>query len=156
MWLVEQTGDYATSRFHHIRDATFDGIPNGQMDGAYHRSCILSELHNFNRVIVVRPLANGWGKSKLPQNYFDVQDWNTEMWFSASYKAEIDAMKRINTLIDMGVIKDPRFNQVEIHEIEPTTPAGYFNYFIEREAVFNCAMKQANELFTEFGPRQRL
>jgi hypothetical protein len=31
--------------------------PNRQMDGAYHRSCIVSELHNFDRVIVCRPLA---------------------------------------------------------------------------------------------------
>src|SRR5215472_839148 len=38
----------------------FADIPNRQMDGAYHRSCIVSELHNFDRVIVCRPLANGW------------------------------------------------------------------------------------------------
>jgi len=31
--------------------------PGGQMDGAYHRSCIISELHDFDRVFVARPLA---------------------------------------------------------------------------------------------------
>src|SRR5215813_4286397 len=38
----------------------FADIPDRQMDGAYHRSCIVSELHKFDRVIVCRPLANGW------------------------------------------------------------------------------------------------
>jgi hypothetical protein len=77
----------------------FAGIPNGRMDGAYHRSCLFSELHNFDRVIVCRPLANSWSGDMLPKSYFDVQDWNTEMWFSVGYKAEVDAMKRINSLI---------------------------------------------------------
>ena len=80
----------------------FADIPNRRMDGAYHRSCILSELHNFDRVIVCRPLANGWVSDALPMSYFDVQDWNTEMWFSVGYKAEVDAMKRINSLIASG------------------------------------------------------
>jgi hypothetical protein len=26
LWLVEQTGDYATRRFHHIRDATLGRV----------------------------------------------------------------------------------------------------------------------------------
>ncbi len=40
----------------------FADTPNRQIDGAYHRSCIVSELHNFDRVIVCRPLAN----AKIP------------------------------------------------------------------------------------------
>ncbi|MGE5156502.1 MAG: hypothetical protein ACM3OF_00005, partial [Gemmatimonas sp.] len=38
----------------------FHDMPGGRMDGAYHRSCILSELHVFDRIFVARPLANGW------------------------------------------------------------------------------------------------
>jgi hypothetical protein len=125
----------------------FADIPNRQMDGAYHRSCILSELHNFDRVIVCRPLANGWLRDKLPKSYFDVQDWNTEMWFSVGYKAEVDAMKRINRLIHSGAITDPSYKLVDIQEIEPTTPAGYFNYFIERDAVFEDARSKADARF---------
>ncbi|WP_198350989.1 hypothetical protein [Flavisphingomonas formosensis] len=126
----------------------FAGMPTEQMDGAYHRSCILSELHGFDDVIVCRPLANGWRKADLPENYFDVQDWNTEMWFSVGYKAEVDAMKRINALVKKGVI-DPKagMKYVDIHEIEPVTPAGYFNYFIERDSVFEDARAKADRLF---------
>ncbi len=125
----------------------FANIPNGQMDGAYNRSCILSELHNFDRVIVCRPLANGWGNHTLPENYFDVQDWNTEMWFSVCYKAEVDAMKRINSLIESGVITDRKYKLVDLLEIEPETPAGYFNYFVERDSVFEDARRKADALF---------
>ena len=117
------------------------------MDGAYHRSCIVSELHNFDRVIVCRPLANGWSGDMLPKSYFDVQDWNTEMWFSAGYKAEVDAMKRINSLVASGTITDPSYKLVDIHEVELTTPAGYFNYFIERDSVFEDARHKADALF---------
>jgi hypothetical protein len=125
----------------------FADIPNRQMDGAYHRSCIVAELHNFKRVIVCRPLANGWSGDTLPKSYFDVQDWNTEMWFSVGYKAEVDAMKRINSLIDSKVITDPNYKLVDIQEVEPTTPAGYFNYFIERDSVFEDARSKADALF---------
>lgn len=124
----------------------FDGLPDGKMDGAYHRSCIVSELHNFHRVIVVRPLANGWLNTQLPRSWFDVQDWQCEMWFSVGYKAEVDAMKRINQLIRDGVIKDSRFKFVELYEIEPPTPAGYFNYFVERETVFEAARARGDDL----------
>ena len=125
----------------------FADTPNRQIDGAYHRSCIVSELHNFDRVIVCRPLANGWSGAAWPKSYFDVQDWNTEMWFSVGYKAEVDAMKRINSLVHSGVITDPNYRLVDIQEVEPTTPAGYFNYFIERDSVFEDARSKADALF---------
>jgi hypothetical protein len=141
----------------------FGELPAERMDGAYHRSCILSELHNFDDVIVCRPLANGWGKDgKLPKSYFDVQDWNTEMWFSVGYKAEVDAMKRINALIERGALKpDAGLKYVYLHEIEPETPAGYFNYFIERDSVFEAARLKAAKLFEwlkggKKGPRPEL
>lgn len=128
----------------------FEGAPDGRMDGAYLRSCIVSELHNFDRVIISRPLARGWVNSSPPRSYFDVQDWNTEMWFSVAYKAEIDAMVRINQLVESGKISDSKFRFVELHEVAPETPAGYFNFFVEREAVFDAARQEAEQLFRSF------
>lgn len=125
----------------------FQGLPNGLMDGAYHRSCILSELHVFPRVMVARPLANGW-LGRQPSNYFDVQDWQCEMWFSVGYQAEVDAMKRINAMIDNDYVKPGApLTRVDLIEIEPPTPAGYFNFFIERGAVFEAAYVMADEAF---------
>ena len=132
----------------------FAGMPGGLIDGAYHRSCILSELHNFEDIFVCRPLANGWRDNELPQNYFDVQDWNTEMWFSVSYKAEVDAMKRINRLVNRGAFRpEAGMKEVRLWEVEPDTPAGYFNYFIERESVFDAARAQGSEKFREAAVR---
>jgi len=128
----------------------FGGRPGGQMDGAYHRSCIISELHMFDRVFVARPLAQGW-RDKEPANWFEVQDWQCEMWFSVAYKAEVDALKRINDLIAAGALTDPKFKPVELVEVEPETPAGYFHYFVERPEVYDRAFKLSEEKFAEFG-----
>jgi hypothetical protein len=128
----------------------FQHIPGGQMDGAYYRSCIVSELHVFDRIFVARPLANGW-YGKQPSNWFDVQDWNCEMWFSVGYKAEVDALRRINDLIDAGIIKDEKFKKVELIEIEPETPAGYFHYFVERNQVYDRAFELSEKVFERLG-----
>lgn len=125
----------------------FDKLPDGQMDGAYHRACLVAELHAFKRVFVARPLANGWLGAERPRNWFEVQDWQYEMWFSAAYKAEVDAMVRINQLIDSGHLTDDRYNKVELIEVAPDTPAGYFNYFVERGGVFDAAYRKAKAAF---------
>jgi hypothetical protein len=128
----------------------FHNMPEGQMDGAYHRSCIVSELHVFDRIFVARPLANGW-RGKEPANWFEVQDWIYEMWFSVGYKAEVAGLRRINDLIEAGVILQDKFKKVELIEIEPETPAGYFHYFVERNDVYEEAIRVAEETFASLG-----
>ncbi len=128
----------------------FQGRPGGQMDGAYHRSCIVSELHVFDRIFVARPLAEGW-RTRQPANWFEVQDWQTEMWFSVGYKAEVDGLRRINDLIEAGALSGEKFKPVELVEIEPETPAGYFHYFVERPEVYAAAFKEAEEKFARLG-----
>jgi hypothetical protein len=118
------------------------------MDGAYSRSCLISELHEFNHIFVARPLAQGWTK-KAPSNWFEVQDWQTEMWFSASYKAEVDTLNQINGLVRDKLLKSP-FKQVELIEVAPETPAGYFNFFIERKKIYDRAYKCALEKFAAY------
>jgi hypothetical protein len=124
----------------------FEQLPGGMLDGAYHRSCLVSELHEFDRIFVARPLANGWLGRRPPSNWFEVQDWNTEMWFSVGYKAEVEALSRINDLIEAGLL-DKKFKKVELVEIAPETPAGYFNFFIERGEVYERAFKKASVEF---------
>ena len=51
----------------------FDRLPGGLMDGAYHRPCIVAELHRFAKIFAVRPLAQG-ERGKVPASWFDVQD----------------------------------------------------------------------------------
>jgi hypothetical protein len=124
----------------------FDHLPQPHlMDGAYHRACLVSELHTFNRIFVARPLSQGW-PGHGPRNWFEVQDWQTEMWFSAGYKAEVDALNQINGLVKAKLLHDP-FKVVQLIEIAPPTPAGFFNYFIERKRVYNRAVREAVEAF---------
>lgn len=73
------------------------------------------------------------------------------MWFSVGYKAEVDALRRINDLIDAGVITDKKFKKVELIEIEPETPAGYFHYFVERNEVYDRAFELAERTFASLG-----
>jgi hypothetical protein len=118
------------------------------IDGAYDRSCIVSELHQFDRIFVARPLAQGWLEKGGPSSWFEVQDWQTEMWFSAGYKAEVDALNQINGLVRANKLHDPNYKEVKLIEIAPKTPAGFFNYFVERKAVYRRAYDLAIEKFT--------
>jgi hypothetical protein len=134
----------------------FDNLPQPNLiDGAYDRACIVSELHIFDRIFVARPLAQGWvGRNGPPGNWFEVQDWQTEMWFSAGYKAEVAALSQINGLIKAGMISPSSpLKQVELIEIAPETPAGFFNYFVEREKVYERAYEEAAKKFTALGFR---
>jgi len=123
----------------------FEGLPGGLMDGAYQRPCIVAELHSFDRIYAVRPLAQGW-RGKVPASWFDVQDWQCEMWFSAGYAAEVADMQRINRLIDKSALADPRYRKIELIEIATDHPAGYFNYFTERPQVFDAAYRKARDV----------
>jgi hypothetical protein len=133
----------------------FSHLPQPHLiDGAYHRSCIVAELHEFDQVFVARPLAEGW-LGRPPGNWFEVQDWETEMWFSVGYnKAEVDAFHQIN-----GLIADchlgPPYKVVKLVEIAPQTPAGFFNYFIERRDIYDRAYKKAISAFELALPRRR-
>jgi hypothetical protein len=126
----------------------FEHLPQLHLiDGAYDRSCIVSELHEFDRVFVARPLADGW-LGRPPRNWFEVQDWQTEMWFSVAYRAEVSALQNINALIAQGSLGLP-YKLVKLIEVAPGTPAGFFNYFIERETIFKRAYEGAMAAFRE-------
>jgi hypothetical protein len=128
----------------------FDNLPQADLiDGAYLRACIVSELHTFDRIFVARPLSEGW-PGRGPRNWFEVQDWQTEMWFSTGYKAEVDTLLQINGLLKAGHLKG-KYKQVDLIEIAPSRPAGFFNYFIERERVFDDAYTLAKENFAAHG-----
>jgi hypothetical protein len=122
----------------------FERLIGGLMDGAYQRPCIVAELHQFDRIYAVRPLAQGW-RGRVPESWFDVQDWQCEMWFSAGYMAEVADMRRINQLIDEGALTDPRYRKIELIEVATDHPAGYFNYFSERPQVFDAAYRTARK-----------
>jgi len=70
------------------------------------------------------------------------------MWFSVGYKAEVDTLNQINGLVLQGLLPST-YKQVELIEIAPETPAGFFNYFIERKKVFKRAYDEAMAKFAD-------
>lgn len=127
----------------------FDDLPGkkwgGLVDGAYKRCAIIAELHKFGRIYAALPISKGWG-GKVPESWFDIQDWQTEMWFSDRYDAEVAAMNTINKLVDNGVLNDPDYKHCDLIEIRLSNPCGYFNFFSERDKVFDDAFQSSMEL----------
>jgi hypothetical protein len=72
------------------------------------------------------------------------------MWFSAGYKAEVDTLNQINKLISAGHLKDP-FKPIELVEVKPNAPAGFFHFFVERDKVYDEAYKMAVHKFEKHG-----
>ena len=70
--------------------------------------------------------------------------------------AALKSPPRSQYLIDESVITDSRLKKVELVEIEPKTPAGYFNYFVERNEVYDEAFRLAEEKFASIGLRKPL
>lgn len=54
-------------------------------------------------------------------------------------------MQRINQLIEIGALTDPRYRKIELIEIATNHPAGYFNFFTERPQIFDAAYHKALE-----------
>jgi hypothetical protein len=44
-------------------------------------------------------------------------------------------------------LQDPDYKEVKLIEIAPETPAGFFNYFVERKAIYKRAYDLAIEKF---------
>jgi hypothetical protein len=72
------------------------------------------------------------------------------MWFSVGYKAEVDTLQQINGLVAAGLLGAP-YKTVDLIEIAPATPAGFFNYFVERKAVYKRAYQEAIAKFAALG-----
>ncbi len=131
----------------------FEKAPGQLLDGAYHRACLVSELHGCDRVYAVRPIAKV-RPDRVPRNAFEVKDWETEMWFSVGYQAEVAGMKRINELVRDERITPPKkgepdFRMVDLIEIEAELAGGFFDYFNEQGAVFDSAFDIACRRFDE-------
>jgi hypothetical protein len=119
LWLVLYGFD------HRYRDAVV-------IDGAYHRQLIVAELTRCDVVYAVKPQNDAW-RGTPPGNYFEVQDFNTEMWFNSSFAAEVAALEQAS--------KPPRIVQITMNH-----PLGYWNYFVEKTANYTAAYDAAKTL----------
>lgn len=120
------------------------------VDGAYHRQFILSELCEGPRtskpgvLYVVRPQNLRWLGS-LPGNQFEQQDLQTELFFNASYVEQTSRIELINRLVRQGKLKDG-YREVSLQTLEIDLQRGFFEYFVEKQEVFDQARARGQVL----------
>jgi predicted acylesterase/phospholipase RssA len=102
------------------------------IDGAYHRQLIIAELTSCTVIYAVKPQNDAW-RADPPANYFEVQDFNTEMWFNSSYAAEVAALRSAQP-------------SLQIVPITMDHPLGYWNYFVEKTRNYVAAYEAATAL----------
>ena len=124
-----------------------DANPDGLVDGTYRRQFVVSELHPCDRIYVARPLNNRW-TDRLPQNYFEIQDYSTDLWFTSAYQAELAGIRQINRLLEGGKLKGAGFHPVELVEVEVARQYGFFDYAQEEREVFETAFRTAYRKLT--------
>lgn len=129
-----------------------------EIDGAYRRQIILSELTMCDKVYVVKPQPGRFSNGNTPTNYFGVQDFQTEMWLNSSYDSEVADLSHHAVRHDYKRAKgrsdvpkhEPR--TIDIVPISRPHPLGYFNYFIEQLSNFDDAYAKASGDFDGNAP----
>ena len=127
-----------------------DSNPDGLVDGTYRRQFVVSELHACDRIYIARPFNNRW-KDRLPQNYFEIQDYSTDLWFTSAWQAELAGIRQINRLLADGKLKGGDFHPVDLVEIEVARQYGFFDYGgygQEEREVFETAFRTAYRKLT--------
>src|ERR1017187_3085661 len=108
------------------------------IDGAYQRQLIMSELTGCDVIYAIKPQASAW-RARPPGNYFEVQDFNTEMWFNTSFAAEVAGLRASRP--------DGARGPIRIEPITMRRPLGYFNYFLEKMPTYAEGYEQARQVF---------
>jgi hypothetical protein len=108
------------------------------IDGAYQRQVIMSELTGCDVIYAIKPQASAW-RARPPSNYFEVQDFNTEMSFNTSFAAEVAGLRAART----AAAREP----IRIEPITMHRPLGYFNYFVEKLPNYTEGYQQARQIF---------
>jgi hypothetical protein len=108
------------------------------IDGAYQRQLIMSELTRCDVIYAIKPQASAW-RARPPGNYFEVQDFTTEMSLNTSFAAEVAGLRAARR-------DDPR-GPIRIEPITLHRPLGYFNYFVEKLPNYTGGYEQAKQVF---------
>lgn len=121
------------------------------VDGAYHRQFILSELAEGPRsskpaaLYVVRPQNLRW-LGHLPHNQFEQQDLQTEMSMNNTYVGQTSRIVLINNLLKKGKLKKEDYRYIDVLTLEIDMQRGFFDYFVERQEVFDEARRRGAAL----------
>ncbi len=114
--------------------------PRQRIDGAYARQFILSEMVDVDVLFIARPQAYAW-LGRAPQNYAEVRDFETELWFNAAYGQQIKAIEMVNQWIKDGRLAQNGYKAVQLEPIEIEVQRSYFDYFAEDITVYDNAYR---------------
>ena len=125
------------------------GGPANRLDGAYRRSIILSELTMVGTVLMPRPTAIQ--RAAFPSNYFESQDFQTELWWNASYTPQVAAIEFVNRLVGGGQLDETEFRRINLVPVEIDVDRGFFLYFREDLETFDRGYNEARATFDRLG-----
>lgn len=113
-----------------------------EVDGAYYRQIIMSELVHADVIFVARPINHRWLET-LPTNKTSLEDLKTEITFNGTYIGERDKIQLINKLISENALKENKYKHIELSEIELQTQEGFFDYIFEDLKMFDLSRRQS-------------
>ena len=121
-----------------------------RLDGAYLRSIILSELTMVETVLMPRPIAAQ--RAAFPSNYFENQDFQTELWWNASYAPQVAAIEFVNRLVEENKLPaEDDYGRVNLVPVEIDVDRGFFLYFREDLETFDRGYNEACATFARLG-----
>lgn len=126
-----------------------------RLDGAYLRSVILGELTMVDTILMPRPVA--MQRRDFPSNYFEAEDFKTELWWNASCAPQVAAIEFINSLVEDGWLArgdkgSPGFREIQVVPVEIDVDRGYFAYFREDLETFDRGYDEACTAFARLWP----
>ncbi|WP_027360619.1 hypothetical protein [Desulforegula conservatrix] len=113
-----------------------------EIDGAYYRQILLSELVHSDIIFVARPINHRW-LGTLPTNKTALEDLKTEITFNGTYAGERDKIQLINKLVSDEALKESKYKHIELSEIEISTQEGFFDYIFEDLKMFDLSRLQS-------------
>lgn len=115
-----------------------------EIDGAYYRQIMLSELIHADVIFVARPINHKW-LGTLPTNRTALEDMKTEITFNGTYIGERDKIELINKLVAQNAFKEKKYKHIELNEVEIQSQEGYFDYIFEDMRVFDLSRAQSEK-----------
>jgi len=113
-----------------------------EIDGAYYRQIMMSELVHADVIFVARPINHRW-LGTLPTSKTALEDMKTEIAFNGTYIGERDKIQLINKLISQNALKENKYKHIELSEIELQTQEGFFDYIFEDLNLFDHSRRQS-------------
>ncbi len=119
-----------------------------EIDGAYYRQILLSELAVVETIYVARPVNHKW-LGPMPTSFIALEDMKTEINFNGTYAGERDKILLINKPLKEKALSDQKYHHIDLVEIEIATQPSFFDYVFEKQHVFDAARADASNKFSQ-------